>query len=511
MAKKIFAEWDTKYKNDLPDSSFAYISPGGTKDSEGKTTPRSLRHLPYKDADGKPDLPHVRNALARLEHTDIPEDKKPAIEKKLQAILDKSKASEKCVGVIPLEFREDDKANAEDEGSLPTLIHLVPIGAWDHDLYGDIVIKASDIQEFVQNFNAKIRNGVFITAGHEGFSELPAVAWITAVEAHEDGLWGTPDWNSLGKEALTDKQYKFLSPEFYPTYEDPQSHIIYHNVLTGAALTKSPYFKELTALVMSDKIIQTNHQFSTMDLSTILGKKKSDLTQEEKGHIKKNKDKLSDAQLKEYKDIVGEDEDDNDADDADDADKKKASEDVAADEAAEAEKKAKEEASIAAGLNADGTKIEASEKVQISASELVALRAAADKGALAFKELEDAKITAEVSKMVFTASNKAGAFLPKEETDLKKFMATLKPEQRLAFSALISKVRVDKEIFSEKGVDSKAVEGTAQAELDAKVAKKMSENKDMKYSEALKIVMSENKGLEERYDTELPSSRRGKE
>ncbi len=32
--------------NDLPDSDFAYIEPGGTKDSEGKTTPRSLRHFP---------------------------------------------------------------------------------------------------------------------------------------------------------------------------------------------------------------------------------------------------------------------------------------------------------------------------------------------------------------------------------------------------------------------------------------------------------------------------------
>ena len=46
--------------NDLPDSDFAYIEPGGSKDSEGKTTPRSLRHFPIHDA------AHVRNALAQL-------------------------------------------------------------------------------------------------------------------------------------------------------------------------------------------------------------------------------------------------------------------------------------------------------------------------------------------------------------------------------------------------------------------------------------------------------------
>jgi hypothetical protein len=45
--------------NDLPDSDFAYIEPGGKKDDSGKTTPRSLRHFPIHDA------AHVRNALAR--------------------------------------------------------------------------------------------------------------------------------------------------------------------------------------------------------------------------------------------------------------------------------------------------------------------------------------------------------------------------------------------------------------------------------------------------------------
>jgi len=45
--------------NNLPDSDFAYIEPGGKKDSSGKTAPRSLRHFPIHDA------AHVRNALAR--------------------------------------------------------------------------------------------------------------------------------------------------------------------------------------------------------------------------------------------------------------------------------------------------------------------------------------------------------------------------------------------------------------------------------------------------------------
>src|SRR5215471_12394012 len=79
------AEWSTAFVNNLPDSSFAYIAPGGTKDDEGKTVPRSLRSLPYKDANGKPDAAHVRNALARLSQTDIPASARASAQRKLAA------------------------------------------------------------------------------------------------------------------------------------------------------------------------------------------------------------------------------------------------------------------------------------------------------------------------------------------------------------------------------------------------------------------------------------------
>jgi hypothetical protein len=62
MGKTDLAQWTTAFTNDLPDSAFAYIAPGGTKDEGGKTQPRALRFLPHHGADGV-DLPHLRNAL----------------------------------------------------------------------------------------------------------------------------------------------------------------------------------------------------------------------------------------------------------------------------------------------------------------------------------------------------------------------------------------------------------------------------------------------------------------
>ena len=66
VKKLLEAEWDTEFINNLPDNAFATIGAGGEKDADGKTVPRSLRHLPFKNAQGNIDVPHLRNALARL-------------------------------------------------------------------------------------------------------------------------------------------------------------------------------------------------------------------------------------------------------------------------------------------------------------------------------------------------------------------------------------------------------------------------------------------------------------
>mgnify|MGYP001474943553 CR=1 FL=1 len=83
------AVWSREYINNLPDSSFAVILPGGKKDEEGKTVPRSLRYFPYKDMDGNVDLPHLRNALARLPQAKIPEEYRKKAEEVLRAAAKK--------------------------------------------------------------------------------------------------------------------------------------------------------------------------------------------------------------------------------------------------------------------------------------------------------------------------------------------------------------------------------------------------------------------------------------
>lgn len=411
----------------------------------------------------------------------------------------KSKTNDTYRGIFTFEF--DDGGKKKGSGAIPDTIHLIPTGQWEHDMYGPIIITASDIREFIQNFNAGVRKGVFITAGHEGFQELPAVGWVTEVEQRDDGLWGTVEWNEGGVKALTNKEFKFFSPEMCRDYEDPETHQFYRNVLTGGALTKSPYFKELQAIVFSDKNLKANfneEQTMTKTLAEILAIEDiATLTDEEKAVLVASKESLTDDQKVKYTAII------------DAPVEETPTEETPKTEAPAEEPKEETPAEgEAPSTDAPQTMSDKNVMVQINASELAILKEQANKGAQAFKELEAKEISDAVSKMTFSKTNSAGKFLPKSKDTLQAFMAGLNKEQRQKFSAIIAELPENTN-FSEVGAGSGAVDGTSIAEVNAKVDALMKANDKLSYSDALRQVFAENEGLEKRYTEELPSARKG--
>ncbi|HEX9641825.1 MAG TPA: hypothetical protein VGB13_10995 [Candidatus Krumholzibacteria bacterium] len=82
-------KWTRAHINDLPDGAFLYIESGGEKDRDGRTTPRTLRHFPYKDASGRIDLPHLRNALSRIPQSSLPAATRERVQKKAREILER--------------------------------------------------------------------------------------------------------------------------------------------------------------------------------------------------------------------------------------------------------------------------------------------------------------------------------------------------------------------------------------------------------------------------------------
>jgi HK97 family phage prohead protease len=99
------AEMTSAAINDLPDSDFAYIEPGGSKDTSGRTVPRDKRHFPLHDA------PHVRDALSRAPQSPFGDKAMPKI-----------KAAAKRLGVDV-----SDSGSSPSGGSRAEYMRLYPL------------------------------------------------------------------------------------------------------------------------------------------------------------------------------------------------------------------------------------------------------------------------------------------------------------------------------------------------------------------------------------------------
>lgn len=115
------AEMTARAIDDLPDSDFAYIEPGG-KVVDGKTEPRSLRHFPIHDA------AHVRNALARLDQSPFG-DKARA---KVEAAAKRMGIGEPATKAWQDELKAEPMTTAQLDrwltGKIPRRILMVPFG-----------------------------------------------------------------------------------------------------------------------------------------------------------------------------------------------------------------------------------------------------------------------------------------------------------------------------------------------------------------------------------------------
>ena len=424
------------------------------------------------------------------------------------------KLTAKEIRRLPIVFPIDLKTFAEKE-ELPREIQVLPIGKWNHPSYGPIVITREDLEEFKENFDKRVRNDIPVTEGHEVFDEKPAVGWFEdLIVKGGNGLYAIMDWTKKGKTLLSERYYKYFSPEFYSEYEDPETREIHENVLVGGALTNKPYFKELEAVVLSENIINNKLKFKDMTIEEILAKKVEELSAEEKTFLNENKDQLDEAQLETYDSVIEKDE-------------------------TEEEKKAREEketgdANEAKGLNRDGSvkdpvdpkdpadpadptptpnpepkdPVDASEfkmnekgEVVMTSEQAKILTSKANAGYEANKKLEMSEVKIMSDKLTCSENNSEGKILPKDSKKVFSFMLELTEAQRKTFAELVNSIP-SSQLFNEKG-SGQATEGSAMKELEAKVKVMMSEDKELSYSESVIKVCKENEGLADRYAKEL--------
>lgn len=152
------AEMTSAAINDLPDSAFAYIEPGGSKDEQGKTVPRSLRHFPIHDA------AHVRNALARAPQSPFGEKAMPKImaaAKRFGIEMDGAMAGRSRTAapmpyrrVYPLEGIDIlSRAKGGDGRTVEAYAAVFNVPKEIHDQHGDYV-EVNDPRAFARTINS---------------------------------------------------------------------------------------------------------------------------------------------------------------------------------------------------------------------------------------------------------------------------------------------------------------------------------------------------------------------
>lgn len=155
-------------------------------------------------------------------------------------------------------------------------VHALPIGTYQHPVYGKMQITADKIRAFAEGVKAKVRGiepsiNYMHGAGTAGDGE--AAGWVKDAEARGDGLWLFVEWVSEAAQKIKEKKFRYFSAEYHDKWTDATGKT-FKDVLFGGALTNRPYMKNLLPINLSEATVE-----SLVEFSEILAKGKVQLAE----------------------------------------------------------------------------------------------------------------------------------------------------------------------------------------------------------------------------------------
>lgn len=245
---KIFeVKWSAKFINDLADDCFAFIKPGGKKDEDGKTVPRSLRSLPYKNEKGEIDKPHLRNALARLPQSDLSDEEK----KKAEVVL---KKAAKEAGID--EYKKERRWVGEEQEVVSTAV-------------GD----GYDMKDSFEEVRDKIRKALVDAGGWGTYPYIVATFPEKVIFTNDTGryfqieytLEGDEDDIKLGQAKELEKQTQFTIKEWLEKFSNPEKLLQEQEVHKAERILAG--IEERPSPIEADKKILTEQELREQGLA----------------------------------------------------------------------------------------------------------------------------------------------------------------------------------------------------------------------------------------------------
>lgn len=136
---------------------------------------------------------------------------------------------------------------------------LFPRGEWHGDnlepIGGSITLDDALLREMVANWKAQHAPSLPVYFHHPPpIDEVPpekrkevfrAAGHIEDLRVTAEGLEARIKWSAEGQQAVDNDEYRFISPEWVPAHADRHTGDVKGWIVTGAALTDSPFFNEM--------------------------------------------------------------------------------------------------------------------------------------------------------------------------------------------------------------------------------------------------------------------------
>lgn len=136
---------------------------------------------------------------------------------------------------------------------MPHIIEIARVAEGEHPTYGKLKITQAHLESMASNFKSKV-TGVDLSV-NEDHKKNEAFGWFKDVFLSFDKqtLYGQINWNTKGTTALSEKEYRYFSPEFRFNYTHPHTGSEHGATLLGGALTNYPFLKMEAIVELNNK------------------------------------------------------------------------------------------------------------------------------------------------------------------------------------------------------------------------------------------------------------------
>ena len=166
---------------------------------------------------------------------------------------------------------------------------VAKVGHWKGHIAGEFELTTNDLNQIVFNFKNQGLD-IVVDYEHQTLSGdiAPASGWIKhpdSLKVENDTLYAKIEWTPKAKEAIKNKEYKYLSPVLIANAKDSKTGNSIGWTLHSVALTNTPFFTELKPIAAknNNKEQKMNEELKKLqEKNTELQKQLEDLQKENK-------------------------------------------------------------------------------------------------------------------------------------------------------------------------------------------------------------------------------------